>query len=786
MNEPDPQPASSKSIQVLLIEDSQVDRLVFRSMLEKAGFQVRDTDNVMSGLALLKLGPVDVVVSDVVLPTLSGIDLLRELRRMMPDVPVVLVTSSDRVSLAAEAIHLHAFDFLLKPVLPAALVSAVVAAAQSRHESLSRAPSWPPSQATACVLCARHEVLEFLPSAVLLVDGQGQVLVMNRMAEELLGTCRTDLLGQSFTQLSACPEFVDYVASLIGDRPNADNREVHVPHKDGTTRTLGCSVTPMNDLPGATVGTQLIHFQDISKKVRMEAAMILADKLAALGTMAGALAHDINNPLSVMLGTLGFVIEDLKDTRPELKKSLQLVERNAWNLVEIVRNFLKLSRVGRGERKSVMLDHVISDILALLGKHLAVVGIRVNVEIEPGLPLVEGDETQFQQILLNLIMNARDAMGRDGCLTLRGRRDGAHVVIEVSDTGPGIPPELLDHIFETFFTTKAPGKGTGLGLAICRTLSQGHGGTLDVSTEVGKGATFTLRFPAIEPTRRTTSRTPETPQLTPLAQALNVLAVDDEPEVLEIHRRSLARAGCRGAFFTSPVQALSEFVPGCFDLALIDIRMPEMNGFELTGALLRLDSTLPIVIVSGALLTDIDGEFSRSGAMGYLGKPFRLDSLNEWLELGSRMRATRTLAEPKPAHPQPTYRLLVVDDDQHVCLLLRLGLEATGRFKVETAHDGPAGLAAAFAHPPDLVLLDVSMHPMDGLEVCRRLKADQRTTCVPVVIYSVRMELEDVSRAMQAGASQYLMKPVDVRVIFRELLSLIEVSPGPTGRLELD
>ncbi len=773
MNDFDLIPTSDTPTQVLLIEDSQVDRLVLRSILEAAGFQVRDTGDVASAIGLLKLEHVDVVVSDVGLPMASGIDLLAELSQTMPNLPVVLVTASESASVAAAAVHHHAFDYLLKPVPRETLVAAVSAAAATRSTAIPRAMTLGVPQAAARPSPGSHDVLEFLPSAVLVLDAQGQVLVMNRLAEELLDATRPAVLGQSYAQLASCPEFRDFLAGLVDGSAPDDKQIVHVQAKDGTTRILGCSVTPLTKMTGAPTGTRLIHFQDITQKVRMETAMIQADKLASLGTMAGALAHDINNPLSVVLGTLGIVLEDLGETQPELTRSLQVVERHTWMLVDIVRNFLKLSRSGRSKSKPVLLDHVLSDILALLGKQLTAANVTVRREIDPELPPVEGSETQFQQILLNLIVNARDAMAQGGCLTLRGRHEGPNVVIEVSDTGPGIPPEVLAHIFETFFTTKEPGKGTGLGLAICRSLTQEHGGSLNVSSQPGKGATFTLRFPAASSSRKTAISAADEPQPKILTRSLNVLVVDDEQPILEVYRRMLVRAGCRGAYYTNPRQALKEFTPGCFELALLDIRMPQMDGIRLAEALLAVDRSLVVVFVSGAMAAEVDNDLlQQSGAMGYIEKPFRPHSLNKWLELASRRHAARIAGEGSSVRPR-IYRVLVVGDEGP-CRTLRTGLEATSRFKVETAHTAPSALATVQARPPDLILLDFMAKAIDGLEVCRSLKTDSRTAGVPVVHYSETGGAEGMSRAEQAGAGSFLTAPAAPRVVALELLARLE------------
>lgn len=756
---------------ILVIDDSQVDRLMLHSALEEAGFQVCHTDSALSAFELMKLEQIDVVVADVVLPGLSGVDLLRVLHGLLPNLPVVLVTSSLQTATAVAAVRYHAFDYLLKPVAREHLVSTVRAAVASIHAIPTCSPVAPVSAAAEAVLNTSNVVIEHLPNAVMLVDLQGQVLLMNRLAEELLGTSRSALLGHSFMKLTGCPAFREFVASAIGDKPMPERQIVHLQAPDGPSRSLGCSVRRTRSASGPPPGTVLLHFSDITQEIRMKAAMIQADRLASLGTMASALAHDINNPLSVALGTLGFLLEDLGSSNAEVSDGLRIVERNTWKCVDVVRNFLKLSRAGRPKYGPVFLDRVIDDILRLLNKDLAICGVRVALDVGPTLPAVEGNETQLQQILLNLIVNARDAMEQGGTLTLRGRREEGKVVLEVGDTGAGIAPELLGRIFDSFFTTKPPGKGTGLGLAICRALTHDHGGSLDAVSELGAGTTFTLRLPVSQAVREALPPEPTAAATSTTAYDLRILAVDDEADMLDLYRQTLVRAGCRAAYYTDPAAALREFVPDCFDLALIDVCMPDMNGFELCRKLLELDSSLPVVFASGTVMAENDDKVFAAGGKGYISKPFRAEALRDWLDLGARTRrAPRSRPLRQVAPPRPRYRLLVVDDDDELCRSLAMGLEAVGPFQVATAYGGLDGVKQALASPPDLILLDLVMPDLNGFEVCRELKSNPRTARVPIVMLTVKMDLGDVAEAMQAGASHYLMKPMDIRALATELL----------------
>ncbi|MBI4869542.1 MAG: response regulator [Candidatus Wallbacteria bacterium] len=762
-----------------MIEDSQVDRLVLRSHLEAHGVRVTHTDSAITALELLELGHFDAVVCDVILPGISGLELLKKLRSLIPGLPVLMVTASSKAGPAVEAMRMGAADYLVKPVSQDALVTGVITAVRGRGGRLE-AP--PPDRAAGPSHEARstgRAILEQIPDGILLADDQGQVLFVNGPGREILGPQSQSIGGRPVTMLQDFPEFVAFVTQAVIGLETADSRLVRVPGTSGAERTLACTARKLSPAGAGTSPVTLIHFLDSSRHARLEAAMLKADKLASLGLMAGALAHEINNPLSVVLGTLGFLLEDLGDTNHEVTDRLRIVERNTWKCVDIVRHFLKLSRSGTGELHAVLIDRLLDDILALLSKNLAVHGIRVEREIERNLPGIMGSETQLQQVLLNLVLNARDAMEKGGTLTLRARRAGDQVIIEVADTGPGVAPQLRDRVFENFFTTKAPGKGTGLGLAICKALVEEHRGTLELVCPERGGATFRMKFPAADSGEVTCGeimRVSGEPKMQTFD--LDVLAVDDEEGILEIYRVALSRAGCRAAFYTNPELALREFVAGCFDLAILDLRMPQMDGFELCRRLLAIDSGLPVIFVSGTLMTEDDSQIEAAGAKGYVSKPFRVEELNGWLELAARTRrARRGMPYRQPLVPDRQWRVLIVDDDEDVSFILRKGLETAGKFEVVQAADGVEGLQRALDTPPDLILLDIMMPGLDGLEVCRRLRADARTATVPVVIHSVKMQIHDVLKAMQAGANHYLMKPMEIGALTRELLELLERPP---------
>ena len=227
------------------------------------------------------------------------------------------------------------------------------------------------------------------------------------------------------------------------------------------------------------------------------ARLVHAEKLGAIGEMYASLAHEINNPLGIILTRVRLMLRVARERElsPELLRDLEVIDRHGNRIAEIVRDLLIFARRGTFELIETDLNEVITNIVPLVQTPFAKQDIRVECRLDPSLPPVRMSPDQMQQVFLNLLTNARDAMPRGGTITLRTSRDGRHVVAEVRDTGMGIAPEIQGRIFEPFFTTKEVGKGTGLGLSVSYGIVRAHGGDMEVESSPGKGTLFRVTLP---------------------------------------------------------------------------------------------------------------------------------------------------------------------------------------------------------------------------------------------------------------------------------------------------
>ena len=346
-----------------------------------------------------------------------------------------------------------------------------------------------------------ENVLESLDNGLLVLDLEDRVVRWNRAIELLYGVPRSLAVGQP---LSAIFErnVVDALCAARRDNPDGVTlyRMPIGPHERAERRLLvNVTTVPLRTHVGPDIRTSgtVIIIEDISARVQLEEQLQVSDKMASIGLLAAGVAHEVNTPLTGISSFTQMLLEgaDPEDPRTRL---LEKIERQTFRAAKIVNGLLNLSRQGgqsSGERVPVDLNAVVSDVLALLEHQLELGRIKIRRDLATSPPVVVGTEHKLQQVFLNLFLNARDAMPKGGWLSIASRVDGDRAIIEISDTGLGIPAEQLSRIYDPFFTTKSLGHGTGLGLSITYGIVREHEGTIGVESSVGQGTRFTVSMP---------------------------------------------------------------------------------------------------------------------------------------------------------------------------------------------------------------------------------------------------------------------------------------------------
>jgi signal transduction histidine kinase len=368
---------------------------------------------------------------------------------------------------------------------------------------------------------------------------------------------------------------------------------------------------------------------------RHRQSLYQSEKLAVMGQLLAGVAHELNNPLSIVSGQAS-LLKRATAGRPEAERA-EKIEKAADRCARIVKSFLALARQRAPERHSVMVAEAVRESVELVAYPLRVDGIEVLEEIDEGVPTLWADGHQLQQVLLNLLTNAHQALRLappPRRITLRARywAEGDRVVIEVADNGPGMPSEVAARVFEPFFTTKAEGQGTGLGLPLCAGIIEAHGGAIRVDTLPGSGATFRVELPvekaqrvAFESTRTDDVSTSPRPAA-PASGPRSILVVDDEPQLAELLAEILGSAGYDVSTAASGHEALSRLESGSWDLVLCDLRMPGMDGPTLYHEVARRRPGLEqrFVFLTGDTMSGDARRFLEDVGRPHLTKPFEL------------------------------------------------------------------------------------------------------------------------------------------------------------------
>jgi len=372
--------------------------------------------------------------------------------------------------------------------------------------------------------------------------------------------------------------------------------------------------------------------RDISERLKNERLALRSQRLESLGTLAGGVAHDLNNALAPILMS----VELLRMQYPDESQMLGTIQASAKRGADMVRQLLTFAKGAEGERICIQPVHLIKEMLGIM-KGTFPKNIRLEFNYDKKLPTVLGDATQLHQVLLNLCVNARDAMPHGGTLTLEAEsrevdavyassvpdaKPGKYVVLRVRDTGTGISPETLDRIFDPFFTTKDPDKGTGLGLSTVMGIVKGHGGFMQVYSQIGQGSTFAAYLPADRMGSDTGFVVKSHDGFR--GQEETILLVDDEAAIREIGRAVLRRLNFKPLTATDGADGLMQAAEHRTDLSavIIDLHMPHMDGLGFVRALRRMLPDMPIVVASGRLDEITKEEFKCLGVTMHLAKPF--------------------------------------------------------------------------------------------------------------------------------------------------------------------
>ncbi len=628
---------------ILVVDDEKSIRITFREFLMRDGHEVEVAATADEAVPLLKARDFDVVITDIIMPRVTGVDLLKTISKINSKTKVIMMTGEPNVETSTESLRDGAFDYLFKPVSKEKILHTVSNALRTKRleDEKSRLEQENQKYQESLEELVKERTRELrksennlqmllnsIPIGVVTISRDThRIKYVNPEAEKVLGLPREKIIN------SKCYGFI-------------------CPSKEGECRITDCGETVHNEERIISTATQgnicvlanVIHirldekeyilesFVDITQKKDLKKQLHQSQRMEALGTLAGGIAHDFNNILSPILGLTQLLLADAKKGS-DMEEDLKGIYTAGNRAKELVRQILTFARQGEQEFRPLKISLIAKEVCNFL-KSTIPTSIKLDLNIESE-SLVLADPISIHQIFMNTCTNAAHAMGNNEgelkihlltcelsqILNMNGftLSPGNYLKILISDTGIGIPVDQLGTIFEPYFTTKEMDEGTGLGLSVVHGIIKKHNGAIFVESTVGKGTTFILYLPVVKRTKEYKSIDMES---LPTGSE-SILVVDDEQPIVKIESRILNSLGYTVLAFTSSTEAFQCFssTPDRFDLVITDMTMPGMNGDKLTENLRKIRPDIPVILCTG-FSKKLDGQSTREiGVNALINKP---------------------------------------------------------------------------------------------------------------------------------------------------------------------
>jgi two-component system cell cycle sensor histidine kinase/response regulator CckA len=621
-------------LKILIVEDNANDAEMVLRQLHRDGYEPEweRVDNALDYEKKLST-ELQLILSDYELPQFNGLEALEILTKSGLDIPFILVSGTIGEDLAVRAMQAGATDYLLKDRLTRLGTAVDHGLNQARLRKEQR-------QAVAELTLFRLLVDQSNDALEVIEAATGRFLDVNEKGHLGLGYTRAEFLTLTLFDIDPTldPDTWPRLVGNIRSSGSASGEGFHK-RKDGTRFPIEFSAKLVS-LDREYVVTVV---RDVSERKEMEAKFFRAQRLEAIGSLASGIAHDMNNILAPILMSAPLLRMEL--SKEEIHDTLETIETCAQRGSDLVKQLLTFGRGVEGARRAVRPEILVRE-MGNIATQTFSKSVTIVQDAPKGLWPVIGDSTQLHQVLLNLTLNARDAMPQGGTLSIAaenvyfnetsaaatsGAKPGPYVLLRISDTGMGIPPNIADKIFDPFFTTKQPDKGTGLGLSTVMGIVKSHGGFISLRSEVGKGSTFEVYLPA-SPKEKELVQT-NGPVPAPHGEGELILVVDDEPKLREITRDLLVKYGYRVVLVNDGAEATMEYARNGKDIKVVitDLEMPVMDGVTLIQVLKKMNPSVAVVVSSG--IASMEGmetkrrELELMGVRTILSKPYTVEDI---------------------------------------------------------------------------------------------------------------------------------------------------------------
>lgn len=632
------------SYRVFIVDDEPRMRESIQFFIEQKGYEVETADNGLSALEVLAHRHFDLCLIDICMPEMDGFQLMAQIFERQPDALLVMMTGQASVETAVKALKMGAYDYLRKPFDHTDLIKTVENALAHKRirERLRRTK------------IEYKYMVENSPDLIYQLNTEGSFTFLNRAAHRLLGYEPTELIGKHYSVI-VHEDDRERSQWLFNERRTGSRATNELELKlICKTETPACSLTDHKAIIVELKATGMYDqdkkqflgtygvARDVSYRKQLEAHLYHSQKMEAIGTLAGGIAHDFNN---LLMGVQGYTSLMLADTNLTDKNNGRLmhIEQHIQCGAELTRQLLGFARDGKYDLKVTDLNHLIKKTVSMFGR--AKKEIKMDLQLEPQLWHAEVDQGQIKQVLLNLYVNAWQAMPNGGEISVAttnvqldddtakniGLQGGNYLKISITDTGIGMDDDVKRRIFEPFFTTKERSRGTGLGLASAYGIVNNHRGAIKVTSRKGYGTTFIIYLPGSDGVVKLMEVA-----ATPIRNGKEtILVVDDESNVVEVTEEMLQTIGYKVMTARNGQEAVSVFErnKSDIDLIILDMVMPGLSGGETFDRIKKIRQDVKVLLSSGYSIKGEAKKILDRGCDGFIQKPYNLEKLSENLNM---------------------------------------------------------------------------------------------------------------------------------------------------------
>ncbi|MBV9385878.1 MAG: response regulator [Chroococcidiopsidaceae cyanobacterium CP_BM_ER_R8_30] len=631
---------------ILIVDDTPANLKILFDFLADFGFRVLVAQDGESAILKSKYALPDLILLDVLMPGIDGFETCYALKAdaATQDIPIIFMTALSEPVDKVKGLNLGAVDYITKPLEPEEVLARVklhlnlrrlTKKLQQQNQRLEH--ELEERQRSEQKIREQAALLDIATDAILVLDLDSWICFWNKGAERLYGWQAEEVIGQKADELLYRQTLSELQPLPSFCQTGEWQGELHQVTKEGKEIVVASRWTLVCDEDGQPKSILTVN-TDITQKKQLEVQFLRVQRLESIGTLASGIAHDLNNILTPVLASAQLLQKtQLNNEKQQLL--LTALEASAKRGTALIKQVLSFARGMEGSRTILQVRHLIEEIRHIVQETFPK-SIELYMDILPNLWTVYADATQLHQVLMNLVVNAHDAMPHGGTLTLSAENlfidenyarihsdasAGPYIVITVADTGIGMPPEILDRIFEPFFTTKEPGQGTGLGLSTVFGIIKSHDGFVNVYSEVGRGTRFQVCLPAIEESDLRQAQNIDVP----LGNEELILVVDDEVLINEITKTTLETYNYRALTASNGIEAISIYAEQQAEirLVLLDMMMPELDSSTTIRTLQTLNPLCKIIAFSGLASNQKLAYVHGPCVKAFLSKPYTTSEL---------------------------------------------------------------------------------------------------------------------------------------------------------------